>query len=112
MKIKMLKTEQGSPDGKTIETYLVNQEYDVPESLYRAFVSGLKVAVPVNLVIEDIKEVEEQIKEKKMEVAPKNKAMEVPVNKNVEVKKETKPVYTGKPVAKKTTVKKTTKKGK
>jgi hypothetical protein len=38
MKIKMLKTRQGSPDGITVNTYISGSTVDVPEELGRVFI--------------------------------------------------------------------------
>ena len=43
MKIIMLETKQGSPNGIRVETYYKNEEYDIPESLGDVFI-GMKVA--------------------------------------------------------------------
>lgn len=47
MKIKMLKTKKGSPDGAIVNTYLVGREYDMPDSLADVFVDQLHVAKKV-----------------------------------------------------------------
>lgn len=44
MKIKMLKTTKGAPDGVTINTYYEDQEYDMPNDLADVFVNQLRVA--------------------------------------------------------------------
>lgn len=62
VKIRMKKTEFGSPDGITIVKYEVDNNYDIPESLAESFVKQLKVA--------------EYVEENKMEkTAPDNKAI-------------------------------------
>lgn len=38
MKIKMLKTRQGSPDGIEVNTYISGETMDVPEELARIFI--------------------------------------------------------------------------
>ena len=38
MKIKMLKTRQGSPDGITVNTYLSGETMDVPDELAQVFI--------------------------------------------------------------------------
>ena len=43
MKIIMLETKQGSPNGIRVETYYKNEEYDIPESLGNVFIK-IKVA--------------------------------------------------------------------
>ena len=43
MKIIMLETKQGSPNGIRVETYFKDKEYDIPESLGDVFI-GMKVA--------------------------------------------------------------------
>lgn len=62
MKIKMKKTEFGSPDGITNVKFEQGQEYDVTDRLAHVFVEQMKVA--------------EYMGEKKMEkTAPDNKAI-------------------------------------
>ena len=76
-KIKMLKTAEGSPDGISIEKYNAGEEYDVNNALYKAFVIDMKIATPVNNVIEDI--------DIKRSIVPENKAIETsPSNKEIE----------------------------
>ena len=38
MKIKMLKTRQGSPDGSTVNTHISGETVDVPDELARVFI--------------------------------------------------------------------------
>ena len=38
MKIKMLKTRQGSPDGISVNTYIHGETVDVPDELARIFI--------------------------------------------------------------------------
>lgn len=38
MKIKMLKTRQGSPNGTIVNTYICGETVDVPEELARVFI--------------------------------------------------------------------------
>ena len=38
MKIKMLKTRQGSPDGISVNTYISGETMDVPDELARIFI--------------------------------------------------------------------------
>lgn len=38
MLIRMLETRKGSPDGRFVHTYREGQEYELPDSLARAFV--------------------------------------------------------------------------
>lgn len=62
MKIKMKKTDFGSPDGITVLKYFINKEYDIPDALAKSFVEHLKIA--------------EYAEEKKMEkTAPDNKSI-------------------------------------
>ncbi len=39
MKIKMLKTRQGSPDGIIVNTYISGETVDVPDELARVFIA-------------------------------------------------------------------------
>jgi hypothetical protein len=39
MKIKMLKTRQGSPDGLVVNTYMQGETVEVPDELARIFIS-------------------------------------------------------------------------
>lgn len=45
-KIVMLKDAHGSPNHIQVILYKENQEYDVPDTLAKAFVEDMKVAVP------------------------------------------------------------------
>ena len=47
MKVKMLNTKKGSPDGTSVNTYLSGQEYDMPNSLADVFINQLHVAEKV-----------------------------------------------------------------
>lgn len=50
MKIKMLETRTGSPDGRTVHSYVRGEEYEMPDSLARVFVDegwGKKVSTRV-----------------------------------------------------------------
>jgi hypothetical protein len=38
MKIKMLKTRQGSPDGMIVNTYISGESVDVPDELAQIFI--------------------------------------------------------------------------
>lgn len=38
MKIRMLKTRQGSPDGVVVRTYISGETVDVPDELARVFI--------------------------------------------------------------------------
>ncbi|MBT5551703.1 MAG: hypothetical protein HOJ79_14630 [Nitrospina sp.] len=38
MKIKMLKTRQGSPDGMVVNTYTIGESVDVPDELAQIFI--------------------------------------------------------------------------
>jgi hypothetical protein len=38
LKIKMLTTQSGSPDGRTVCSYIKDEQYDLPESLGKVFV--------------------------------------------------------------------------
>lgn len=67
MKIKMLKKQAGSEDGKTVQVFEAGQEYDVVEKLAKIFVNSLKVA---EFIQEEILEVTKGIK-----AAPENKAV-------------------------------------
>ncbi len=49
VKIKMLKSENGSPDGITVLRYMADQIYDVPESLAEIFIETMGVAQPVSV---------------------------------------------------------------
>lgn len=44
MKIEMLKTASGSPDGTSVKNYEKGQVYDVPDDLAKVFVDQMKVA--------------------------------------------------------------------
>lgn len=54
MKIKMLKTKKGSPDGITVNTYFEGQDYDMPNSLADVFINQLEVAKEIGIVIREI----------------------------------------------------------
>ncbi len=43
-KLKMKKTAKGAPDGAIVQEYLAGEEYDVPQSLFDAFVVQMGVA--------------------------------------------------------------------
>jgi len=45
MKIRMLKTTQGSLNGINLTTFQAGEEYDIPEQLAEVFVKTMRVAV-------------------------------------------------------------------
>jgi hypothetical protein len=71
VKIQMLKTAKGSPDGRKVMLFEGGKEYDMPESLALVFAAeGLGELVPV------------EVKPKMMRGAPDNKAeADVPADK-------------------------------
>jgi hypothetical protein len=38
MKVKMIKTKKGSPDGFTVCEYLIGESYDIPDDLAKVFI--------------------------------------------------------------------------
>jgi hypothetical protein len=71
VRIKMLRSKTGSPDGANVKNYLKDEEYAVPEGLAKTFVEDDKVA-------ERIEEKAEKAVKNKAAVPPKNKAEEAP----------------------------------
>ena len=47
IKVKMIATERGSPDGANVLTYLEGEAYTLPDSLARVFCDQIKCAVRV-----------------------------------------------------------------
>lgn len=47
VKIRMLKSENGSPYGTAVFRYIKDETYEIPESLAEVFIEDLKVAEPV-----------------------------------------------------------------
>lgn len=88
MKIKMLKTTPGSPDGIIIKSYLKDEVYDLSERLCNCFFK-MRVAEKFVEKKEEVVEVkkEKEIKKEKPEKNKKkddnfnNKKIEVPNNK-------------------------------
>jgi hypothetical protein len=75
MKVIMLETRQGSPDGIEVNTYFKDESYDIVDSLYKVF---KKLGWCKDFV--EVKTFEEPIQEKKIEV-PENKMADEPRNK-------------------------------
>lgn len=44
LRIKMLRSHAGSPDGVTVQNYLEGESYDVPQELAKIFVFELETA--------------------------------------------------------------------
>jgi len=67
MKIKMLKTTKGSPDGFTVRSYVAGKEYNMSggpaNDLAKVFVEQMEVAVEVKSKVIEIK-----VPEKKLEI--------------------------------------------
>ena len=67
MKIKMLKTTKGSPDGFTVRSYVAGKEYNMSggpaNDLAKVFVVQMEVAVEVKAKVIKIK-----VPEKKLEI--------------------------------------------
>lgn len=70
MKIKMLETKKGSPDGINVKTYIAGQVYEIPASLANVFVNQLQVG-------EEIK-IETPEKDEDLETPEKNEELEIP----------------------------------
>lgn len=91
-KIKMLKDFEGSQDGINVEVFKKNEEYSVKDALYKAFVIQLKVAEPVNNVIEDLELKKAEVPENKaIKIAPENKEVkteEKEIEKEIDSEKE------------------------
>jgi hypothetical protein len=69
VRIKMLRSKTGSPDGANVKHYMKDEEYSVPEGLAKLFVETDKVAVLAEL-------------EAKAEKPVKNKAEKLTENKD------------------------------
>jgi len=65
MKIKMLKTTKGSPDGFTVRSYAAGKEYNLSggpgNDLAKVFVEQMEVAVEVKAKVIEIKVPEEKL---------------------------------------------------
>jgi len=88
MKIKMLKTTKGSPDGFTVRSYVAGKEYNMSggpaNDLAKVFVEQMEVAVEVKSKVIEIK-----VPEKELEIqTPEQVKIETP--EKVVVKKEVK----------------------
>jgi len=88
MKIKMLKTTKGSPDGFTVRSYVAGKEYNMSggpaNDLAKVFVEQMEVAVEVKSKVIEIK-----VPEKKLKIqTPEKVKIETP--EKVVVKKEVK----------------------
>jgi hypothetical protein len=70
MRIKMLKTQKGSPDGVTVVNYLEGQEYDINIELSKVFIMQ-KWAIEIKKV------------EVKSEIVPENKMLNEYENKKL-----------------------------
>ena len=95
MKIKMLKTTKGSPDGFTVRSYAAGKEYIMSggpaNDLAKVFVEQMEVAVEVKPKVIEIK-----VPEKELEIqTPEQVKIETP--EKVVIKKE-KPKVKSKPV--------------
>ena len=66
MKIKMLKTTKGSPDGFTVRSYVAGKEYNMSggpaNDLAKVFVEQMEVAVEVKSKVIEIKVPEKKLK--------------------------------------------------
>ena len=88
MKIKMLTTTKGSPDGFTVRSYVAGKEYNLSggpgNNLAKVFVDQMEVAVEVKSKVIEIK-----VPEKKLKIqTPEKVKIETP--EKVVVKKEVK----------------------
>jgi hypothetical protein len=73
MRVKMLRTEKGSPNGIQVRTYEQGKEYDIPGgSLPRLFIET-GVAVAVAQVAEAAKNKKKAPENKNLEKSPENK---------------------------------------
>lgn len=72
-KIRMIRTEKGSPDGIRIVTFIKDKDYVVSNKLADIFVNQMKVAIEV---------IHSDTEEKMMTAAPLNKSVEVEKIKN------------------------------
>jgi hypothetical protein len=77
MKVKMLKTIQGSPNGYTIETYYKDEVYNIPDKLYQAF---KKLNVIKDFVEIDKRKIKPKKEEKNILNSPMNKALDKSTN--------------------------------
>jgi hypothetical protein len=77
MKVKMLKTIQGSPNGYIIETYYKDEVYNIPDKLYQAF---KKLNVIKDFVEIDKQEIKPKKEEKNILNSPMNKALNKSTN--------------------------------
>ena len=77
MKICMLKTQNGSPNGIRVVTYKKDVEYDIPDSLANVFIK-MKVAeiVKTTDVAKGIKQVNKSDEKKVLEPKYENKVLE------------------------------------
>lgn len=82
MKVKMLKTIQGSPNGYTIETYYKDEIYNLPDKLYKVF---KKLKAVKDFVEIDNQDIVPKKLEKNILNSPMNKALgKSPSNKKSE----------------------------
>ena len=97
MKIKMLTTTKGSPDGFTVMSYVAGKEYNLSgrsgNDLAKVFVDQMEVAVEVKAKVIEIK-----VPEKKLEIqTPEQVKIETPekvVVKKAKSKAKPKPART------------------
>lgn len=75
MRVRMLKTKKGSPDGVTVTVYTVGQDYNIPDNLADVFVNQLNVATEIELSNQEI-ETPEKVNE--IETPEKLVDMETP----------------------------------
>lgn len=64
MKVRMLKTVKGSPNGIKVQNYKVGETYDVPEALLKCFIDDGAVELAEPRKFPEI-ETKEEITEKK-----------------------------------------------
>lgn len=76
VKIKMLKTTQGSPDGITVSSFKEDETYLVPYDLAKSFCSSLKVAEVVEDEDEDEDTEDEDTETEDEDGAPEDGAPE------------------------------------
>jgi len=77
VKIKMLKTQAGSPDGLTVRVYQKDRRYDLPKALAEVFIEEgwARLAMASRTA-------KSKPDRKNLDAAPENKAVQKPALKN------------------------------
>ena len=98
MKIKMLETTKGSPDGFTVRSYVAGKEYNLSgipgNDLAKVFVEQMEVAVEVKLKVVEVKTPEKVIEIETPEQVEIKTPEKVVVKKAVKPKAKRKPART------------------